>query len=127
MFAESSDQEETAVALSRYREACDQGRGAVLMSVSRGKVWWSKIIEKMDYLVEQFLTKTIVSEGIDFSGHYGRAVLVFGIPFIFTQSRTLRARLDFLRTKIQLRDQDFLTFDAMRQTAQVVSRLFTEP
>ena len=53
LFAESSDQNETAIALSRYREACDQGRGAVLMSVSRGKV----------------------SEGIDFSGHYGRAVL----------------------------------------------------
>ena len=67
------------------------------MSVSRGKV----------------------SEGIDFSGHYGRAVLVFGIPFIFTQSRILRARLDYLRTKIQLREADFLTFDAMRQTAQV--------
>ena len=82
---------------ARYREACDQGRGAVLMSVSRGKV----------------------SEGIDFSGHYGRAVLVFGIPFIFTQSRILRARLDYLRTKIQLREADFLTFDAMRQTAQV--------
>ena len=84
--------------LARYREACDQGRGAVLMSVSRGKV----------------------SEGIDFSGHYGRAVLVFGIPFIFTQSRILRARLDYLRTKIQLREADFLTFDAMRQTAQVI-------
>jgi len=87
--------------LARYREACDQGRGAVLMSVSRGKV----------------------SEGIDFSGHYGRAVLVFGIPFIFTQSRTLRARLDFLRTKMNLREADFLTFDAMRQTAQVKPNL----
>ena len=57
LFAESSDQNETAIALSRYREACDQGRGAVLMSVSRDKV----------------------SEGIDFSGHYGRAVLGNGI------------------------------------------------
>ena len=89
---------------ARYREACDQGRGAVLMSVSRGKV----------------------SEGIDFSGHYGRAVLVFGIPFIFTQSRILRARLDYLRTKIQLREADFLTFDAMRQTAQVTFNYILE-
>ena len=62
LFAELSDQNETAIALSRYREACDQGRGAVLMSVSRGKV----------------------SEGIDFSGHYGRAVLGYGI-FRFLQ------------------------------------------
>ena len=63
-----------------------------------------------------------VSEGIDFSGHYGRAVLVFGIPFIFTQSRILRARLDFLRTKIQVRESEFLVFDAMRQTAQCLGR-----
>ena len=69
----------------------------MLLSVSRGKV----------------------SEGIDFSGHYGRAVLVFGIPFIFTQSRILRARLDFLRSKIQVKESEFLVFDAMRQTAQV--------
>jgi len=100
LFCESSDGPETANALARYREACDEGRGAVLMSVSRGKV----------------------SEGIDFSGHYGRAVLVFGIPFIFTQSRILRARLDFLRTKIQVKESEFLVFDAMRQTAQCLGR-----
>ena len=63
-----------------------------------------------------------VSEGIDFSGHYGRAVLVIGIPFISTQSRILRARLDFLRTKIQVRESEFLVFDAMRQTAQCLGR-----
>ncbi|CAG5108094.1 Oidioi.mRNA.OKI2018_I69.chr1.g3629.t1.cds [Oikopleura dioica] len=100
IFCESSDITETSQALSRYREACDEGRGAVLLSVARGKV----------------------SEGIDFSGHYGRAVLVLGIPFIFTQSRILRARLDFLRTKIQVREQEFLVFDAMRQTAQCLGR-----
>ena len=54
------------------------------------------------------LSRGKVSEGIDFSGHYGRAVLVFGISFIFTQSRILRARLDFLRSKIQVKESEFL-------------------
>lgn len=26
-----------------------------------------------------------VSEGIDFDNHYGRAVLMFGIPFVYTR------------------------------------------
>lgn len=37
-------------------QACDNGRGAVLLSVARGKV----------------------SEGIDFDHNYGRAVIMFG-------------------------------------------------
>jgi hypothetical protein len=35
----------------------------------------------------------------------------------------LRARLAFLRDTLQIREQDFLTFDAMRQTAQCVGRV----
>jgi hypothetical protein len=44
------------------------GRGAVLLSVARGKV----------------------SEGIDFDNHYGRCVILYGIPFVYTESRTLK-------------------------------------
>ncbi len=40
-------------------QACDNGRGAVLLSVARGKV----------------------SEGIDFDHNYGRAVIMFGYVF----------------------------------------------
>ena len=49
-------------------KACDNGRGAVLLSVARGKV----------------------SEGVDFDHHLGRAVLMFGIPYVFTQSKILK-------------------------------------
>ncbi|KAH9368470.1 hypothetical protein HPB48_012600 [Haemaphysalis longicornis] len=82
------------------RHACENGRGAVLLSVARGKV----------------------SEGVDFDHHLGRAVLMFGIPFVYTQSRILRARLEFLRDQFQIRENDFLTFDAMRHAAQCVGR-----
>jgi len=42
----------------------------VLLSVARGKV----------------------SEGIDFDHNYGRAVIMFGIPYMYTESRLLKVR-----------------------------------
>lgn len=38
IFVETPDAAETSVALENYRRACDNGRGAVLLSVARGKV-----------------------------------------------------------------------------------------
>ena len=62
-------------------QACENGRGAVLLSVARGKV----------------------SEGVDFDHHLGRCVLMFGIPYMYTQSRILKARLEYLRDTFQVR------------------------
>nr|XP_008541820.1 PREDICTED: TFIIH basal transcription factor complex helicase XPD subunit [Equus przewalskii] len=100
LFIETQDGAETSVALEKYQEACENGRGAILLSVARGKV----------------------SEGIDFVHHYGRAVLMFGVPYVYTQSRILKARLEYLRDQFQIRENDFLTFDAMRHAAQCVGR-----
>mmetsp|Transcript_34973 Transcript_34973/g.46014 ORF Transcript_34973/g.46014 Transcript_34973/m.46014 type:complete len:254 (-) Transcript_34973:321-1082(-) len=101
IFIETKDNEETVLALENYKQACDNGRGAVFFSIARGKV----------------------SEGVDFAGHYGRCVVVFGIPFQNTLSRNLRARMQFLQENYKIRDADFLTFDAMRQTSQCVGRV----
>uniref|UniRef100_A0A673L9Z3 DNA 5'-3' helicase n=1 Tax=Sinocyclocheilus rhinocerous TaxID=307959 RepID=A0A673L9Z3_9TELE len=57
IFIETQDAAETSMALEKYQEACENGRGAILLSVARGKV----------------------SEGIDFVHHYGRAVIMFGV------------------------------------------------
>ncbi|XP_018324462.1 general transcription and DNA repair factor IIH helicase subunit XPD isoform X2 [Agrilus planipennis] len=100
LFIETQDSAETSFALMYYIKACESGRGAVLLSVARGKV----------------------SEGVDFDHHLGRAVLMFGIPYVYTQSRRLKARLDYLRDQFQIRENDFLTFDAMRHAAQCVGR-----
>lgn len=101
IFVETPDAAETSLALENYRRACDNGRGAVLLSVARGKV----------------------SEGIDFDHNYGRAVIMFGIPYQYTESRILKARLEYLRDNHQIRENDFLTFDAMRHAAQCVGRV----
>jgi DNA repair helicase (rad3) len=101
VFIETKDVVETTLALDNFRRACDSGRGAVFLSVARGKV----------------------SEGINFDRHYGRAVIMFGVPFQYTLSHILRARLEYLQTHYQIREQDFLNFDALRQTSQCVGRV----
>jgi DNA excision repair protein ERCC-2 len=91
IFVETPDANETSIVLENYRRACDNGRGAVLLSVARGKV----------------------SEGIDFDHNYGRAVIMFGcivvvcipmprrlliqsysIPYQYTESRISRVSSD---------------------------------
>ena len=55
------------------------------------------------------VTREKVSEGVYFDHHLGRAVLMFGIPYVYTQSRILKARLEYLNTGILERpvpDQD---------------------
>jgi len=49
-------------------QAVNCGRGAVFLSVARGKV----------------------AEGIDFDHQYGRAVILFGVPFQYTLSNVLK-------------------------------------
>ncbi|KAL3313442.1 General transcription and DNA repair factor IIH helicase subunit XPD, partial [Cichlidogyrus casuarinus] len=100
IFVETQDAEETSLALTNYQRACENGRGAVLLSVARGKI----------------------SEGIDFDHHLGRCVILFGVPFVYTQSRIFKARLDFLREQYQVRPNEFITFDAMRHAAQCLGR-----
>jgi DNA excision repair protein ERCC-2 len=101
VFVETADVVETTLALDNYRRACDCGRGAVFLSVARGKV----------------------AEGIDFDRHYGRAVVMMGVPYQYTLSRVLRARLEYLREGFQIRESDYLAFDAVRQAAQCVGRV----
>jgi hypothetical protein len=101
LYLETKDVVETTLALDNFKRACDCGRGAVFLSVARGKV----------------------AEGIDFDRHYGRCVILFGIPYQYTLSHVLRARLNFMREKHGIRDNDFLTFDAIRQSAQCMGRI----
>lgn len=101
ILVETPDSQETSLALETYRTACCNGRGAILLCVARGKV----------------------SEGIDFDHHYGRTVICIGVPFQYTESRILKARLEFLRETYHIRENDFLSFDAMRHAAQCLGRV----
>jgi DNA excision repair protein ERCC-2 len=101
ILVETPDSQESSLALETYRTACCNGRGAVLLCVARGKV----------------------SEGIDFDHHFGRTVICMGVPFQYTESRILKARLEFLRENYRIRENDFLSFDALRHAAQCLGRV----
>lgn len=95
IYIETKNNFETVLALDNYKKACENGRGAIFFSIARGKV----------------------SEGVDFAQHFGRCVVVFGVPYQNTLSRHLYARCAFLKDNYGIRENDFLTFDAMRQTS----------
>jgi DNA excision repair protein ERCC-2 len=101
IFVETKDVVETSLALDSYKKACDRGRGAIFLSVSRGKI----------------------AEGIDFDRHYGRCVVLMGVPFQYTLGRVLRARLHYLSEKFEIGEGEFLTFDAIRQASQCLGRV----
>jgi DNA excision repair protein ERCC-2 len=101
VFVETRDIVETTLALQNYKRACDRGRGAVFLSIARGKV----------------------AEGIDFDRQYGRCVIMFGVPFQYTKSHSLESRLDFLRAEHNIHASYFLSFDALRQTSQCIGRV----
>jgi DNA excision repair protein ERCC-2 len=68
------------------------------------------------------LTQTLDRQKLTDS-NYGRAVIMFGIPYQYTESRILKARLEFLRDNHRIKENDYLTFDAMRHAAQCVGRV----
>lgn len=101
VFIETPDFKETELALKNYRKSCDTGRGAILFSVARGKV----------------------SEGVDFEHGYGRAVVMLGVPFMYTESVRLKERLKYMKQEYGIEEYDFLVFDAMRHAAQCLGRV----
>ena len=100
IFIESQSTKETALAFQNYRLACHSGRGAVLMAVARGRL----------------------SEGLDFSNHLSRTVVVLGTPFLTTQPKPISERMKYLQAKLDIKEADFLTFDAMRVANQCIGR-----
>jgi len=90
--------------LRHYRKACDIGRGGIFFSIARGKV----------------------AEGIDFQMHYGNCVVMIGIPYRYTLDRVLRERMHYLREKYGISNQDYLTFDAIRQASQCAGRVIRD-
>ncbi|EPR78274.1 DNA repair helicase rad3 [Spraguea lophii 42_110] len=101
VFIETPNYHESELAIKNYRKAIDEGKGAIMFCVARGKV----------------------SEGVDFEYGYGRCVIVMGVPYQFTESVRLKHRLSYMRKEYGIKENDFLTFDAIRHTAQCLGRV----
>ena len=66
VFIETKDVVETTLALDNYRRACDSGRGAVFLSVARGKVnvsifvYYQAMLQKCMYECSYYLFSTML-------------------------------------------------------------------
>lgn len=101
IFVETQGVQETSIALANYRTACDIGRGAIFMSIARGKI----------------------AEGIDFDRHYGRAVVMFGVPFLPPTDEPLRQRMQWMESCLGITESEYRNFDAVRQASQCIGRV----
>lgn len=121
---------ETTLALDNFRRACDCGRGGMFFSVARGKV-----AEGIDFdrhygrcapplVLQGMATGVSASPGAErqrsgaralLTAGACRAVVMMGVPYQYTLSRILQARLEYLQQTFQIKDSDFLAFDAVRQ------------
>ena len=102
VFVETRDDLElNTVALDSFRASCDIGRGGIFFSVARGNI----------------------SEAVPFDLHYGRAIVMIGIPYEYTLSKVVQARLEYIQTYFDIRESEYLTFDAVRQVAKCFGRV----
>ncbi len=84
VFIEKKDTALTALYMKEFRRACDLGRGAVFLSIARGKV----------------------AEGVDFEQHYGRCVVIMGFPVQNSQDPIILERVKFMIESKQVQDKN---------------------
>jgi len=130
LFIETTDALETSIALEKYVQACESGRGAIMFSVARGKVSEgidfshhlgtyksNNIHNNVDFQVEpssclEFPTSTPKAEFSELALNICEISTIFGNLF----------RLNYRKSEPFSSENDFLTFDAMRHAAQCVGR-----
>jgi DNA excision repair protein ERCC-2 len=108
LFVETNDLTETSLALDNYKRACDSGRGLYSSQTSQRFKQLCLCTNKVSFRTGSELifvggiffsvARGKVSEGIDFDNHYGRCVVLFGVPYVYTESRILKVhqRMNFL-------------------------------
>lgn len=100
IFIETPDASETSLAIDNFRLACDNGRGACLLAVARGKVsegnttHLHRFQESISITITVGLVNTLLLPKF--------IVILFGIPYQYTESRILKARLEYLRDNFKV-------------------------
>ena len=82
------------------KRACDAGRGALFFTSARSKL----------------------AEAVAFDGHYGRGLVLLGMPLANLSDRALSARLAWVAKARGLDALELFHADVMRHTAQCVDR-----
>lgn len=91
--------EKEFLVLDNFKKACESGRGAVLLAVSRGKI----------------------SEYLHLYGNHIKSIIILGVPQPNILSRALKARLCYLKERLGIEESEYLNFDAIRQSIACLS------
>ena len=100
MCIESSSAQETSIVFQNFKVACHSGRGGIMFAVARGRL----------------------SEGIDFSNHLSRTVVMIGTPYLQARPIEIERRLNYLMEKKKIGIDEFLLYDMMKTANQCVGR-----
>lgn len=98
VFVETSGNEYKI--LKNFNRACECGRGAVLLAVSRGKI----------------------ANDLHLYSEHIKCSLTFGVPQASILSRVLKSRLAYMKERLGIDESEYLNFDAMRQAVFCLSQ-----
>lgn len=106
IFTEPKTKDEFHQQIKNYYSTVRENGGAIFMAVLRAKI----------------------SEGIDFSDIYGRAVVIVGIPFAPARDRRIELKKEYLNERLTHGDgsmsgEVWYALDAIRATNQAVGRV----
>jgi DNA excision repair protein ERCC-2 len=103
LFIETRGEQDASLMIDNYKRACLTGRGAMLFGIANGRA----------------------SQGIDFSGAYGRCIILLGLPEPQKLNPLLKTRADFLDLHFQITKEDFLLFHALRIALQSAGKILS--
>ncbi|OHS92877.1 DNA repair helicase UVH6 [Tritrichomonas foetus] len=103
IFIESQQPSKTALLIDNYKRAIDNGRGCVFFGVSTGAS----------------------SNGIDFSGAYGRCCILFGLPEPQKINSIIKSRAEFLDKQFQISKEVFQIFNSIRIASSCFSKVLS--
>lgn len=101
LFIEPQTPEQVSLVVDNYKRACDNGRGAIFLGVADG------------YAVKS----------CDFSNHYGRCSIVFGLPEPQKQVPVVKMRAEFLDRRYNIAKEEFMLFNSIRIASQCAATL----
>jgi len=100
IFVETNNHKENMVLLHNFKKACDSGRGGILFCLARSSM----------------------IRGVDLSGHYCRALVIFGIPFEPILTRNLKVKIQYLSLKYGVDQSQYLITDAVKVVSECLCR-----
>lgn len=143
IFVETPDANETSIALENYRRVRFLPFSSSTFYTSDRPFFVFRLATTVEVpcysqlRVERFprvlISITIMAELSSCSGMSDRQIRCTfltlteycgrRVPYQYTESRILKARLEYLRDAYRIRESEFLGFDAMRNAAQCVGRV----